>query len=870
MLFLVDISKYFLIVLMTLLLAACGAGSGGEQSDQSTASLRISLPGIEVRSRSARLNRISGVPAEVTSIIIEVFDAEKQPLAAEDILPDGEVLIEIPQGKNYLVRGTAFATDEILFLGEAAVDEVIGGSSLSVSLSLDEQVTLQVDGLADIEVGSTQQSVQFQLSGLKNTAIDWHVNDLEGGSAEYGTIDNNGRYTPPSTLPAQTQITVLAIPRVAPSFAQSFTFQLIAPTSNLAPNADAGVDISVNGLSTVNLSAAGSSDLDGSIVSYDWIWVSGDFNPALSNADTVSASFTAPVLQYGGNAIFRVTVTDDDGNSDSDEVTVSINASDQPLVANAGNDANVNEGEALTLDGSSSVDPDNAIVSYQWLELSASGVVFDDANSATPTFTAPLVSVDTTLQFRLTVSNDNGDQDSDTVSITVKDQPVMMSELLFAANDDFNDYDLWGTDSTEAGTQEILAVTLSNGDWSKYRTINGQLYFEGQQTATGRELWRSDGTAAGTELIQSAADSAYGSLGAGANANPMQFIALGDYLIYSAATSFDETFFYRDTLSFNTQTDNLVTLVSGSGLDSGNGAENFAGIFNGFAYFSVVNFSPVTTTLYRTDGSNPVETILTINGDARHTHDYIEFNGELYFGLGFNQLWKTNGTPAGTSLIKSFSGHFGTSSSFSGENNIVAFNNRLIFTADDGQGRELWVSDGTSAGTTLLLDLDSSPASTNPTEFHEVNGRVVFQSSAGNAATDGLWATDGTIAGTQRISTVEVAGDIFFYDGRGSAYAEVVESLGLMFFAGRSAAEIDLWVTDGTAAGTKRVIDLNIGNSDFPAMLRAGNNELLFAAEDGDFRAKLWRTDGTAAGTTLVKDINPAGFGNSAFFMPGG
>ena len=70
----------------------------------------------------------------------------------------------------------------------------------------------------------------------------------------------------------------------------------------------------------------------------------------------------------------------------------------------------------------------------------------------------------------------------------------------------------------------------------------------------------------------------------------------------------------------------------------------------------------------------------------------------------------------------------------------------------------------------------------------------------------------------------------------------------------------ELWKSDGTAAGTVLVKDINPdGRSSYPERARpTSNGTLFFTADDGTHRQELWKSDGTAAGTVLVKDINPA------------
>ena len=73
----------------------------------------------------------------------------------------------------------------------------------------------------------------------------------------------------------------------------------------------------------------------------------------------------------------------------------------------------------------------------------------------------------------------------------------------------------------------------------------------------------------------------------------------------------------------------------------------------------------------------------------------------------------------------------------------------------------------------------------------------------------------------------------------------------------------ELWKSDGTAAGTVLVKDINPGSaSSEPSNLTNVNGTLFFTADDGAHGIELWKSDGTAAGTVLVKDINPGSAGS--------
>src|SRR5206468_940299 len=156
----------------------------------------------------------------------------------------------------------------------------------------------------------------------------------------------------------------------------------------------------------------------------------------------------------------------------------------------------------------------------------------------------------------------------------------------------------------------------------------------------------------------------------------------------------------------------------------------------------------------------------------------------------------------------------------------------MYFAANDGQnGLELWRTDGTTSGTFLVKDIDpfkvtfgnfTFAAGSNPSDLTAFNGRLYFQASDRVHGSQ-LWESDGTVDGTQRR---------------------------------------ELWGTDGTTAGTAMLADLNptgdaIRSSYLRPMLADVVGVLLFAADDGTHGQELWRSDGTAAGTTQVADINP-------------
>ena len=129
---------------------------------------------------------------------------------------------------------------------------------------------------------------------------------------------------------------------------------------------------------------------------------------------------------------------------------------------------------------------------------------------------------------------------------------------------------------------------------------------------------------------------------------------------------------------------------------------------------------------------------------------YAVLNNVAYFaaddGVHAIELWRSDGTKAGTYLVKDINPGWQSSSI----SEITVLNNKIYFSAyTNTEGQEPWVSDGTEAGTQLLYDINtfSAGAGSNPTEFVNVNGTVFFIAN-GDGYESAIWKTDGTTAGT--------------------------------------------------------------------------------------------------------------------------
>jgi ELWxxDGT repeat protein len=218
-----------------------------------------------------------------------------------------------------------------------------------------------------------------------------------------------------------------------------------------------------------------------------------------------------------------------------------------------------------------------------------------------------------------------------------------------------------------------------------------------------------------------------------------------------------------------------------------------------------------------------------------------DVNGTLFFqaadGTNGYELWKSDGILAGTVMVKDiWPGLSGSSPS-----NLTDVNGTLFFDANDGtNGYELWKSDGTAAGTVMVKDIWPGSTGSNPGYLTDVNGTVFFAANDGNDADgDGaeLWKSDGTSAGTVLVKDI--------YPGSsGSSPSFLTNVNGILFFqANNSTNGYELWKSDGTTAGTVLVKDIYPGSgSSYPSNLTSINGTLLlfFSANDGSNGTELW------------------------------
>ena len=213
------------------------------------------------------------------------------------------------------------------------------------------------------------------------------------------------------------------------------------------------------------------------------------------------------------------------------------------------------------------------------------------------------------------------------------------------------------------------------------------------------------------------------------------------------------------------------------------------------------------------------------------------------------ELWKTDGTAAGTVRVRDVRPGLGSSN----PRNLTAVGNAVYFVADDGiHGPELWRSDGTEAGTVIVKDVRAA-GDPRIAELTALGGQLFF-TAVSEANARQVWRTDGTEAGTVLVASDAAVGGI--------VPNTELEASGEAVYFRRTDAEHgrELWKSDGTAAGTALVADIFPGpaGSSPHDLTDAGGGRLAFVARGDNGGDEVWRTDGTAAGTVAMTDLNPA------------
>ena len=361
--------------------------------------------------------------------------------------------------------------------------------------------------------------------------------------------------------------------------------------------------------------------------------------------------------------------------------------------------------------------------------------------------------------------------------------------------------ELWKSDGTGSGTALVKNVVV-DGTTTGMAASGGYVYFGSQgpsdvSSDTGSELWRTDGTTGGTVLVKDLRPGSSGS-------SPNSFIDVNGTVFFVAC-------------------------------DSSNGCE-----------------------LWKTDGSASGSVLVKDIRSGSSSSDVTRLrnvNGVLVFKAcdlaSGCEPWRSDGTSAGTFMLKDIAPGSDSGLDVNVSTPAVVGGTMFFPAWDPTIGYELWKTDGSQAGTQLVKDLVAGVNLVGPRELTNVGGRLYYQGCSGTTGNCGLVTSDGSSAGTSLIANLLDIQNLT--DVNGTAYFFGVPV--------SSSAGYELWKSNGTLGTTVMVKDIRPGsNGSWPSStctttLRNFNGTLVFTANDGTNGVELWKSDGSAAGTVMIKDL---------------
>ena len=389
-------------------------------------------------------------------------------------------------------------------------------------------------------------------------------------------------------------------------------------------------------------------------------------------------------------------------------------------------------------------------------------------------------------------------------------------KLYFSAIDSTNTSGIWQTDGTTEGTYRIKSILSNDPFYSLNQTnYDGRsgsgsaphykaktiLYFA-RVTNSVTELWRSDGTAPGTYAFKTL------------NQPFKWYLSFNlDGLLYS----------------FVTNSNNVTELWRSDGSTSGTAIVKT---------FNHIGPDQDITTLNSAKGL----LLFRFENDDRHLKEWTY------------QIWSSDGTGSGTSMIQEYKLKDGDNNYNSSSFDFTTVNDWVYFIGYDSvNGQGLWRTDGTAGGTylvkagryELLIDMNGS-LMVGDFDFNKDDPSINLSRSDGSGVTkikrmEGYagWWRRGYVAASHNLNLMYFQGINLDQSGTTNVYG------------------FELFRSDGTADGTYMVKDVLPGvNFSVYVQFLIANNLLYFVTGYGTGEV-LWRSDGTANGTYAVKNESP-------------
>lgn len=446
-------------------------------------------------------------------------------------------------------------------------------------------------------------------------------------------------------------------------------------------------------------------------------------------------------------------------------------------------------------------------------------------------------------------------------------------KVLFTARDGDLDeghgVELWAVPVTQAGVPSSpVLIEIEPGsagsfpkpfskDWNNttFPVIGNKVYFSAYDSAGGIELWESDGTMAGTVRT---ADGIPGPDGSA----PTELVVWGSRLVYSAVDALhgrevwvsDPATGEAHMIADMATNPISMILPPSAGMNTNVGGRNI----RYFVAEDPVHGRELWRTNGRPDGTQLVKDIFPGPESSMprvEAGDAVEINGILYFICDDNNnnfgsaLWRTDGTALGTWKLQP-----GALSQGASIIEIGAGGDTLYFIVTRNsmflQETQLWKSNGTQDGTQFVKKLSDDSYPENCHDLYTLGETVIFRYSYN------LWRSDGTATGTHSIQAFQSSSELLD--------ASMVFG-GRLYFNAPAPDGSDyrvLWYTDGTQDGTSQIQTAGAIPFRNPKLFTLDGNDFYFVAHKYDLgdnllSASLWKIAGGQTSVSLVVDLIP-------------
>ena len=419
---------------------------------------------------------------------------------------------------------------------------------------------------------------------------------------------------------------------------------------------------------------------------------------------------------------------------------------------------------------------------------------------------------------------------------------------------------LWVTDGTRAGTR-LLKHTGRHHSAFQYATLGDRVLFQVTNEYETGELWLSDGTPAGTFFLATGGPS-----WSSGWERPLAAAQVNRTVLFSGYPRENEP--HEVLMVSDGSPDGLLVLDR---LTTGRGS--YPQLLVAVGDWLLVQTCGETKQVRAVHGTATVDLLSRLHfspcssSDALLSYRVATAGGRAALILnGFaegNSLWGTDGTPAGSAILI-------PATRSSAAYDVAPFGSGFVasvFVYSTGGGpfrSQLWVSDGTPAGTGKLLDL---PDGTLAHGFTSAGNRLYFfdtEMIAANTFRMRPWVSDGTAAGTHRLITMNgTAPDAVFTEAAGRLFFRFIPEGG----------QTEIWSTDGTPDGTGPAITADSGMLE-PEMPIGAGGLLYFQARRAGNPAEVknpllpWVSDGTDAGTARLADAEIEDVEDYDYYLP--